>query len=155
MKARVIVTGLLVLVGWLFVAGAAAPQTLPVVSVYKSPTCGCCSKWVEHLRQAGFGVRTTLLTDAQLAALKGRHGVPSQVHSCHTALVDGYVVEGHVPAADIRRLLQERPAIAGLAVAGMQRGSPGMEVFGAPLQTYSALAFDKQGTVRVFATRRG
>ncbi|MBI3047824.1 MAG: DUF411 domain-containing protein [Acidobacteria bacterium] len=143
------------LIGSLFMADAAAPQSLPIVNVYKSPTCGCCSKWVEHLRQDGFPVKTTLLTDGQLAELKARHRVPSQVQSCHTALVEGYVIEGHVPVADIRKLLQDRPAIAGLAVAGMQRGSPGMEVFGAPPQTYSVLAFDKQGNVQLFATRRG
>ncbi|MBI4486269.1 MAG: DUF411 domain-containing protein [Acidobacteria bacterium] len=155
MRTRALVTAFIVLVGWLFVVGTAVPQSLPLVEVYKSPTCGCCSKWVEHLRQNGFPVKTTLLNDAQLAAFKTEHGVPPQVQSCHTALVDRYVIEGHVPAVDIRRLLKERPAVAGLAVAGMQRGSPGMEVFGAPLQNYSVLAFDKKGTVSVFATRRG
>lgn len=155
MKARAVMTALAVSVMSVFLVQAAAPQSLPLISVYKSPTCGCCSKWVEHLRQSGFVVKTTMLTDAQLAAFKAQQRVPAQVHSCHTALVDGYVIEGHVPSADIRRLLRERPAIAGLAVAGMQRGSPGMEVFGAPPQTYSVLAFDKQGTLRVFASRRG
>jgi hypothetical protein len=120
------------------------------VDVYKSPTCGCCVKWVEHLRADGFAVRTTNLDD--LAELKARHRVPPPVQSCHTAIVDGYVLEGHVPAADIRRLLKERPAVAGLAVAGMPIGAPGMEVPGTKADPYNVIAFDKQGKTRVFAS---
>ena len=133
---------------------AAAPQgaALPVVDVYKDPTCGCCSKWVEHLEGHGFTVRTTDTKD--LTAFKASHGVPSQVRSCHTALVDGYVLEGHVPAADVQRLLDERPALAGLGVPGMPIGSPGMEVEGAAAQPYDVLGFDSSGNTRIFASHR-
>lgn len=127
-----------------------AHRGLPVVDVYKSPTCGCCAKWVEHLRNHGFTVRTTDMTD--LAPLKASHGVPRQVESCHTALVDGYVLEGHVPAADVQRLLKDRPTIAGLAVGGMPVGSPGMEVAGAEAQRYDVMSFEADGSTRVFAT---
>lgn len=124
----------------------------PVIDVYKDPTCGCCSKWVEHLQDQGFTVRTTDTRD--LAAFKASHGVPSQVRSCHTALVDGYVIEGHVPSSDVKRLLSGRPPIAGLAVPGMPIGSPGMEVSGAKAQPYDVMAFDKDGSTRVFAAHR-
>jgi hypothetical protein len=87
-----------------------------------------------------------------IADVKARHRVPRQVQSCHTALVNGYVLEGHVPAADVQRLLKERPGIAGLAVAGMPIGSPGMEVEGAKAQPYNVVAFDKEGTTHVFAS---
>jgi hypothetical protein len=121
------------------------------VEVYKSPTCGCCSKWVDHLRAANFTVRATD-TD-QVDAIKNKHGVPVALRSCHTALVAGYVLEGHVPAADIQRLLKERPAIAGLAVGGMPVGSPGMED---PVRRdpYNVTAFDKAGGTSVFSSYR-
>lgn len=121
----------------------------PAIDVYKDPNCGCCSKWVEHLRQHDFTVRVTDTND--LGAVKAAHGVPPQVESCHTALVGGYVVEGHVPAADIVRLLRERPAIAGIGVAGMPIGSPGMEVPGTKAQPYEVVAFDKDARTHVFA----
>ena len=120
------------------------------VEVYKSPSCGCCSKWVDHLRSHGFTVRTTD-TEA-IDELKTKHGVPRQARSCHTALVGGYVVEGHVPAADIQRLLKERPAIAGIAVPGMPIGSPGMEVPGVKPQSFNVMAFSKDGATRVFVS---
>ena len=123
---------------------------LAVIDVYKTPTCGCCSKWVEHLRHEGFEVRTTDLAD--LAEIKASHGVPRQLESCHTALVAGYVLEGHVPGADVQRLLEERPAIAGLAVPGMPIGSPGMEIPGSNAQPYDVIAFRNDGSRQVFAT---
>jgi hypothetical protein len=95
------------------------------IQVYKTPTCGCCTKWIEHLRADGFTVEATNMSD--LAALKAMNGVSTELSSCHTALVEGYVLEGHVPASDVRKLLAERPQIAGLAVPGMPMGSPGME----------------------------
>lgn len=95
------------------------------VQVYKTPTCGCCTKWVDHLREAGFTVAVTELST--LDALKAMNGVPANLASCHTAIVEGYVIEGHVPASDVKKLLKERPAVAGLAVPGMPMGSPGME----------------------------
>lgn len=132
-------------------AGAAAnAAVLPVIEVYRDPTCGCCSKWVDHLEADSFTVQTTDMKD--LTALKTSHGIPPQVQSCHTALVDGYVLEGHVPAADVRRLLDERPAIAGLAVPGMPIGSPGMEVPSKAAQQYDVMAFSADGSTRVFAT---
>jgi hypothetical protein len=102
-----------------------ASATLPTVTVYKTASCGCCGAWVEHLRAAG--VATQVHDVADLVAVKARLGVPASLASCHTAMVGGYVIEGHVPAADVRRLLALRPAGAGLAVPGMPAGSPGME----------------------------
>ena len=128
-------------------------SALPVVDVYKTPTCGCCSKWVEHLLAAGFEVRTTDMRD--LSEFKARHSVPHQAESCHTALIAGYVVEGHVPASDIRRLLRERPAISGVAVPGMPIGSPGMEVPGTRAEPYDVIAFDENGRTDVFASHGG
>jgi hypothetical protein len=130
------------------VAGA-APEA--EVTVYKSPTCGCCAEWVTHLRRRGFRVKTEDVTDLQ--PVKTRHGVPAELQSCHTALVRGYVVEGHVPADLIERLLRERPKVAGLAVPGMPVGSPGMEVPGVPADRYRVLTFDRSGKTDVFATR--
>lgn len=92
----------------------------PLVEVFKSPTCGCCENWVKHMQAAGFIVRTTDLND--LTQIKKSRGVPADVQSCHTAVVNGYVVEGHVPAADVHRLLKQKPAIAGIAVGGMPIG---------------------------------
>ena len=130
--------------------GMAGQARATTIDVYKSPTCGCCSKWVDHLRSHGFTVR---VTDSEVVdELKTKHGVPRQARSCHTALVGGYVVEGHVPAADIQRLLKERPAITGIAVPGMPIGSPGMEVPGVKPQTFNVNAFVKDGSIRVFAS---
>jgi hypothetical protein len=121
----------------------------PMVEVFKTPTCGCCQNWVEHLRKSGFNVRTTDLND--LSEIKKSRGVPEQVQSCHTAVVGGYVVEGHVPASDIQRMLTEKPAIAGIAVGGMPTGSPGMDFPGVKAQPYNVMSFDKNGATRVFA----
>ena len=129
------------------------PSGQPAMEVYKSPTCGCCSKWVEHVRQHGFTARVTDLDDQALDALKTKHGVPRTAQSCHTALVGGYIVEGHVPVAEVKRLLKEKPTVAGIAVAGMPLGSPGMEVPGRS-QAYNVVAFDKKGETRVFASYR-
>lgn len=117
------------------------------VTVFMSPYCGCCGKWVEHLRQHGFTVEQRLVEDT--ASVRSREGVPAGLASCHTALVDGYVVEGHVPASDIRRLLAERPQARGLAAPGMPAGAPGMEDAGR--EPYEVILFDRQGTTTVFA----
>jgi hypothetical protein len=141
----------LALVSWSGAALAqrpAAPRT--VVEVYKSPTCGCCAGWVTHLQMAGFTTRVTEMED--LSEVKKKNGVPEQTQSCHTATVDGYVLEGHVPAADIQRLLKERPTVAGLAVPGMPIGSPGMEVPNVKPQQFRTLSFTKEGKLGVFAT---
>ncbi len=152
MKRVVVVTiaGVILALGGLVSANRAAT---PPMAVYKSPTCGCCSQWVEHVRAAGFIVRVTDLNDQALDALKAKHGVPRTAQSCHTALIGGYVVEGHVPATEVTRLLKERPAVVGIAVGGMPLGSPGMEVPGRAPQVYNVVTFDKHGTVRVFSTQ--
>jgi hypothetical protein len=119
---------------------------VPVVAVYKSPTCGCCGKWVEHLRMSGFAVNVNDI--ANVDAFRAKAGVPAALASCHTALVSGYVVEGHVPAADIRKLLAERPKALGLAVPGMPMGAPGMDAPHA--RGYDVLLFQADGTTRVY-----
>lgn len=121
----------------------------PTVTVYKSPTCNCCTKWVSHLEENGFTVKTTNLPNVM--PVKNRLGVPQALSSCHTAVVDGYVVEGHVPADVIQRMLAERPDITGIGVAGMPIGSPGME--GPNPQPYDVIAFDRRGRQEVYATR--
>jgi hypothetical protein len=127
-------------------AAPLSAEPKPEVQVYKSPTCGCCEKWVEHLRAEGFTVRTNDVPD--VTPIKLENGVSPELSACHTAFVGGYVVEGHVPASDIRRLLAERPAVAGLAVPGMPVGSPGME--GPRPVPYEVMSFGAQG-VRVFS----
>ncbi len=119
------------LVTGLALAVVGAQQPKPVqVSVFKTATCGCCSIWVEHLRANGFQVDAQNLEQDKLTAISRQAGVTSELGSCHTAKVGNYVVEGHVPAADIQRLLKEKPAIAGIAAPGMPAGSPGMEAGG-------------------------
>lgn len=134
-------------------AAVYAQSALPRLEVYKSPTCGCCEKWVEHVEDAGFRVRVTDMSNLALDALKDEQGVPPTARSCHTALIGGYVVEGHVPAAEIKRLLDEKPAVKGIAVGGMPIGSPGMEVPGRPAQTYNVVSFDAKGAIKVFSTQ--
>ncbi len=128
--------------GGLFGAKAAAE-----VTVYKSPWCGCCGQWVEHLRNNGFDV--TVRTVEDLDPVKARYGIGPALESCHTAVVGDYVVEGHVPAADIRRLLAERPAARGLAAPGMPGGAPGME--SAERAPYTVFLFDRDGRTTVYA----
>jgi hypothetical protein len=118
------------------------------VRVYKSPACGCCVKWVEHLESHGFRVKATNRGD--MARLKRQNGIPPELSSCHTAFVEGYVIEGHVPAEDIARLLTERPPVAGLAVPDMPIGSPGME--GPHPEPYQVLSFDGRGRSEVFSS---
>ena len=120
------------------------------IAIYKDPSCGCCSVWVTHLEKAGF--RPTVSEAADMAAVKNQLGVPAALRSCHTGVVNGYAIEGHVPAADIQRLLKERPAVVGLAVAGMPIGSPGMEAPGMKPQPFDVIAFEKGGARRVFAS---
>lgn len=126
--------------------GAATRQT---IRVHKNPGCGCCDKWAEHVRAAGFEV--VVEEDPALDEFRNRLGVPAGLRSCHTGLLGDYVVEGHVPADLIRRMVDEKPAIAGIAVPGMPMGSPGME--GPSSQRYQVLAFRKDGRTSVYATR--
>ncbi|HKK27160.1 MAG TPA: DUF411 domain-containing protein [Gemmatimonadota bacterium] len=133
----------------LFALRSPAEATGPVVEVVKSPTCGCCEMWVDHMRDAGFRVKVRDVDYATLTASRAGAGVPGDLSSCHTATVDGYTIEGHVPAADVRRLLAERPHIRGLSAPGMPGGSPGME--SAPAERYDVVAFDASGRRSVWA----
>lgn len=126
----------------------AAATTTPNINVYKSPTCGCCGNWVEHLRSSGLKVAVNDIAD--IDAFRAKAGVPAALASCHTALVDGYVVEGQVPAADIRKLLADRPNALGLAVPGMPASAPGMD--STRSSRYDVLLFDARGTTRLYNT---
>jgi hypothetical protein len=128
---------------------AVAAPAATAITVYKDPDCGCCAKWIDHVRAAGFA--PTVKDTGDMDAVKTRYAVPTALRSCHTALVGGYVVEGHVPAADIRRLLKERPAVRGIAAGGMPVGSPGMEMPGQPPARYDVVAFARDGSTRTFA----
>ena len=134
----------------IFASSRARGQQPTKVEVYKDPNCGCCTIWVTHLQRAGF---VTTVTNVQsIETVKIKHRVPARLQSCHTAVVDGYVIEGHVPASEIRKILNERPKIHGLAVPGMPIGSPGME--GAGGKPYDVLSFDAAGTSRVYSTQK-
>lgn len=130
---------------------AAGAEPLPEVVMYKDPNCGCCGAWAERLEAEGFRVKT--IPSADMEAVKKRFAVPQRLTSCHTAKVGGYVIEGHVPASAIRRLLREKPAVAGLAVPGMPAGSPGMEVPGRK-DAYDVVTFDRTGRSAVFERHR-
>ena len=123
--------------------------TLPNIEVFKSPYCDCCGAWVDHLRRAGFAVKVTSVDDT--AAARKRLGMPDDFGSCHSASVAGYALEGHVPAAEVRKLLALRPAAIGLAVPGMPVGSPGMEV-GSRRDAYQVFLIDRGGRSSVFAS---
>jgi len=125
---------------------AKAPQ--PVIEVYKSATCGCCTHWIEHLQANGFKVNAQNVPNT--AAYRTKLGVPPSLGSCHTGTIGGYALEGHVPAADIKRLLAEKPRAKGLSVPGMPMGSPGMEVQGEPADAYDVLLFQADGKTTVY-----
>ncbi len=137
--------------------GAAANRAAPVtaaeasstITVYKSPSCGCCQLWVDYLKANGFEVKTIDMDD--LSEIKSASGVPRAIQTCHTAVVGGYVIEGHVPADAITKMLKEQPKIAGIGVAGMPIGSPGMP--GSPVQHYDVMAWDKTGKTSVYAKK--
>ena len=135
------------------VGRARAQQSLPPISVAKDPGCGCCTEWIKHLRASGFTVDVIESTYAKIDALKRQLGVPLALASCHTAVIESYVVEGHVPAGAIRRLLAEKPQGTGLAVPGMPVGAPGMETPGAPPDVYDVILFGPGE--RRFARYRG
>ena len=120
------------------------PNALPLLVVNRSPSCGCCMNWVAHMREAGFTVKVRNIAD--MGAVKDRLGVPGDMRSCHTAEVDGYFVEGHVPADDLKRLLAERPDARGLAVPGMPMGSPGMEHPAGHVQPYDVMLVGDDGS---------
>ncbi|HEY0627947.1 MAG TPA: DUF411 domain-containing protein [Sphingomicrobium sp.] len=129
----------------IFVGSAAHAATM---TVYKSPSCGCCGKWVEHVEQHGFKVQ--VVPTADMMALKNKLGVPGETISCHTTKVGNYIVEGHVPAADIKRLLAQKPRARGIAVAGMPMGSPGME-HGDHREPFTTVLIGLDGKTSVFA----
>lgn len=131
-----------------FAPAASVLRPPSAITVFKDPNCGCCKEWVEHLRKHAFDVTAKDTSDVGVVKRAGR--VPESLYSCHTAFVNGYVIEGHVPAADIQRLLREKPKVAGLAVPGMPIGSPGMEI-GNRKDAYDVIAFNRDGTTRVFA----
>ena len=133
------------------VSRAPTPGEAPpaVMTVYKLASCGCCAKWVDHIKSTGIQVKTIDVED--LSEIKDASGVPAALQTCHTAVIQGYIVEGHVPAEVVQQLLRDKPALAGVAVPGMPLGSPGME--GAPKQSYDIIAWDKAGKTRVFAHR--
>ena len=130
---------------------AAAPAAKPRIVMHRSPTCGCCMKWAEAARTAGFNVSVTETND--IMAVKQKLGVPAEVTSCHTSVAGGYVVEGHVPFDAVKKLLRTRPKIRGIGVAGMPAGSPGMEAHGHAhaAEPIKVMAFDAAGKVRPFA----
>lgn len=127
--------------GFVFSGEVASPANAQTITVYKTPWCGCCTAWIKHLQRDGLEARVIERED--LAPIRAAHGVPDELASCHTATVDGYAVEGHVPAAEIRKLLELRPAAAGLSVPGMPMGSPGMETTSSP-DAYDVILFSSE-----------
>ena len=129
-------------------AAPAAHAAFPDVTVWRDPSCGCCEGWVRHMR--GHGFQATVIGTADLPKIKAQHGIPERLQSCHTALVGGYVLEGHVPAPDVIRLLAEKPKAKGLAVPGMPLSSPGMD---AGKDNYDVILFGQaNGAETVFAS---
>lgn len=148
---RSVLAGTAALIGLHAVRATAASTT--AIQVWKDPSCGCCNDWIDHLQQSGFSVQAS--NDGNNGA-RHRLGLPRRYASCHTALVQGYVVEGHVPAADIQRLLREKPAALGLAVPGMPVGSPGMDgpVYEGRRDPYDVLLVQRDGSATVFSSYR-
>lgn len=122
--------------------------TASEITVFRSPTCGCCGQWIEHMEAAGFTVKDNVAED--MTAIKTQYGVPASLASCHTTIADGYVIEGHIPATDVQRLLAEKPDVAGIAVPGMPTGSPGMES-GSYVEPYTVFSFTESGETATFA----
>jgi len=134
----------------LFISNANAETQKPVdITVYRSASCGCCGKWLEHLKANNFNVTDKVMGD--VLPIKQSHSIPENLASCHTAIVDGYVIEGHVPASDIMKLLKSKPKVLGLAVPGMVKGSPGMEM-GEHKDAYDVVSFDKDQKTAVFSS---
>ena len=123
-------------------------ETLPEIAIYRSESCGCCTKWGEHVETEGFTIQDKVIENME--AFKQANGITPELSSCHTAIIDGYVVEGHVPAASIKRMLNERPDIRGLTAPGMPMGSPGMETAGVKAEPFDVLAIAQDGTTTVF-----
>ena len=130
-----------------------AAATAQKVTVYKTASCGCCRLWVDHMKSNGFDVQAMDVSAADVRAVSKAAGLPEDGTSCHTSKIGNYVVEGHVPASDIRRMLKEKPAIAGIAAPGMPMGSPGMDQGGAK-DAYDVVAFTKDGKTTVYAKHK-
>ncbi|MBW4664596.1 MAG: DUF411 domain-containing protein [Chroococcus sp. CMT-3BRIN-NPC107] len=143
------------LISWVAIAfivifstnSSAIAANLPTATVYRDPACTCCGGWMKHLQAQGFSVKNVPTTD--MIAFKQQHGVTDDLASCHTAIIDGYIVEGHIPGDDIKRLLAQKPDITGVAVPGMPVGTPGMES-GNVRDSYAVVSFDKLGQTKVF-----
>lgn len=139
-----------------FLAGALLLVNTGVMAedivVYRSPTCSCCGRWLEHLKQNRFTIKDIVTNDVQ--AVKDQYGITPELASCHTAIINGYAIEGHVPAADIDKLLKNKPAVAGISVPGMPVGTPGMEM-GGKKDAYDVVSFDRDGNSRVFSRYSG
>ena len=149
MKRRDFIFGVFFLAG--FIKSASAD--IPKIAVYKTPTCGCCSAWIEHIKKAGFYVKSINVTYGELAGLKRRYSIPLELSSCHTAFVNNYFVEGHVPAEDIKDLIFKKPDALGLSVPNMPLGSPGMEM-GNQKDPYDTLLVKRNGNSKVFRSHR-
>ena len=145
------VTGALTL-AFAYAASAQQSAALPKVTVYKTSSCGCCKLWVDHMKANGFTVEAMDVSAAGVRGVSKAAGLKDEDTSCHTAKIGGYTVEGHVPAADIKRMLKEKPAIAGLSAPGMPQGSPGMEQ--GIKEPYDVIAFKKDGTSTVYAKHK-
>jgi hypothetical protein len=149
MKRRnVVLFGIAAVAAW-HVPAAVRAAKAPRIVVHKSESCGCCKLWVSHLAKAGFEVQ--VINADNLNAVKERVGIPPALGSCHTGEVEGYFIEGHVPVADIQRLLRERPAAKGLTVPRMPIGSPGMEVPSGEVEPYDVLLVAKDGSTTVYS----
>ncbi|PSM49647.1 DUF411 domain-containing protein [Chroococcidiopsis sp. CCALA 051] len=122
-------------------------STTPEIVVYRSPSCSCCGGWIDYMKKQGFPTKVILTSDIE--AVKQKYRVPDRLASCHTAVVNGYVIEGHVPVNDVKRLLQEKPNVAGISVPEMPVGTPGMEM-GNRKDPFTVFSFDRQGRAKVF-----
>lgn len=146
MKIVKVLSAIILLVVNISVRAESSGKPIDIV-VHRSPTCTCCGKWLEHLKQNNFNVKDIVTEDVQ--TVKDKYGVTRELASCHTAIVDGYVIEGHVPANDIKTLLKTRSKVVGIAVPGMVNGSPGMEM-GDKKDPYNVVSFDHENHIKVF-----
>lgn len=142
-------TSIILSLSLFFVSAAVVAAQQPKITVYKSSTCGCCKKWISHLEQNGFKVSAHDVES--VVPYKIEYGLTPKLSSCHTAVINGYTIEGHVPAKDILRLLKEKPKLKGLAVPGMPVGSPGMEM-GDRKDKYNVMSFDENGNTKVYSS---
>ncbi|MGL5949758.1 MAG: DUF411 domain-containing protein [Aeromonas sp.] len=138
------------LIGLLLAASSLSALAAEQMTVYKSKYCGCCQTWIKHMQDNGFEIN--VIETEQLDPIKAKHGVTPELGSCHTGLINGYVIEGHVPASDVKKLLQDKPAIRGLTIPGMPQSAPGMDI---PGQPYQVLSIDNAGKTEVWSSYKG